>query len=65
MTAAVETDGLGKAYGSTVALEDLTFTLQAGEVLGVLGPNGAGKTTAIRILTTILEPSRGSFAVAG
>ncbi len=65
MSAAVETDGLGKAYGSTVALEDLTFSLQVGEVLGVLGPNGAGKTTAIRILTTILEPSRGSFAVAG
>ena len=65
MNAAVEADGLGKSYGSTVALEDITFSVQPGEVLGVLGPNGAGKTTAIRILTTILEPSRGSFAVAG
>jgi ABC-2 type transport system ATP-binding protein len=65
MSAAVETDGLGKSYGSTVALEGISFSVQAGEVLGVLGPNGAGKTTAIRILTTILEPSRGSFTVAG
>jgi ABC-2 type transport system ATP-binding protein len=39
--------------------------VQAGEILGVLGPNGAGKTTAIRILTTILQPDRGTFSVAG
>jgi ABC-2 type transport system ATP-binding protein len=65
VTPAIETDGLGKSYGSTVALEHRTFSVQPGEVLGVLGPNGAGKTTAIRILTTILEPSRGRFAVAG
>jgi ABC-2 type transport system ATP-binding protein len=65
MKPAVETIGLGKRYGSVVALEDVTFSVQAGEVLGVLGPNGAGKTTAIRVLTTILEPSRGSFSVAG
>jgi ABC-2 type transport system ATP-binding protein len=43
----------------------LSFSLQAGRVLGFLGPNGAGKTTAIRILTTILEPSSGHFAVDG
>jgi ABC-2 type transport system ATP-binding protein len=65
MNAAVETSSLGKNYGSHTALEDVSFSLQPGEVLGVLGPNGAGKTTAIRILTTILEPSRGSFSVAG
>jgi ABC-2 type transport system ATP-binding protein len=65
MTPAVETEGMGKRYGSFVALESLTFSLQAGEVLGVLGPNGAGKTTAIRVLTTILDPSRGRFSVAG
>ena len=62
---AVETHGLSKRYGSLVAVEDLNLAVQAGEVLGVLGPNGAGKTTAIRVLTTILAPSRGSFAVAG
>jgi ABC-2 type transport system ATP-binding protein len=65
MTPAVETEGLSKSYGSFVALEGLTLSLEAGEVLGVLGPNGAGKTTAIRVLTTILGPSRGRFSVAG
>ena len=62
---AVEAEGLGKRYGSVVALENLTFSVQAGEVLGVLGLNGAGKTTAIRILTTILAPDHGGFSVAG
>ncbi len=65
MTPSVEAVGLNKRYGSFVALESLSFSLQAGEVLGVLGPNGAGKTTAIRVLTTILGPSSGRFSVAG
>jgi ABC-2 type transport system ATP-binding protein len=65
VSAAVEARGIAKRYGAQVALEDLTFTVAAGEVVGVLGPNGAGKTTAIRILTTILQPDRGSFSVAG
>ena len=65
MTPAVEAAGVGKRYGSLVALESLTVSVQPGEVLGVLGPNGAGKTTAIRVLTTVLEPSQGSFSVAG
>ena len=65
MSAAVEAEGVAKRYGSLVAVEDLTFAAEAGEILGVLGPNGAGKTTAIRILTTILEPTAGTFAVAG
>jgi ABC-2 type transport system ATP-binding protein len=65
VTPAVETHGVAKQYGSLVALDNLTITVQPGEVLGVLGPNGAGKTTAVRVLTTILSPSRGSFAVDG
>jgi len=65
VTAAIEAAGVAKQYGSLVAVEDLTLSVAQGEVLGVLGPNGAGKTTAIRVLTTILEPTRGSFAVAG
>jgi ABC-2 type transport system ATP-binding protein len=62
---AVEARGIVKQYGSLVAVSDLTFSADGGEILGVLGPNGAGKTTAIRVLTTILEPTRGTFAVAG
>jgi ABC-2 type transport system ATP-binding protein len=65
VTAAVEARGVEKRYGSLVAVADLSFEAAAGEILGVLGPNGAGKTTAIRVLTTILAPTRGTFAVAG
>ena len=65
MTPAVETHGVARQYGSLLALDNLTIMVQPGEVLGVLGPNGAGKTTAVRVLTTILSPSRGSFAVDG
>jgi ABC-2 type transport system ATP-binding protein len=61
----LEAHGLRKAYGSLVAVDELTFEAQAGEVVGLLGPNGAGKTTAIRVLTTIMPPTAGTFAVAG
>lgn len=54
-----------KSYGSRPALRGLSFSLNAGRVMGFLGPNGAGKTTAIRILTTILEPDAGYFFVDG
>jgi len=58
-------EDLRKTYGPREALRNLSFSLQAGRILGFLGPNGAGKTTAIRILTTILEPSSGKFFVDG
>lgn len=53
------------SYGPRLALRGLSFSLHAGRVMGFLGPNGAGKTTTIRILTTMLEPSAGSFVVDG
>ncbi len=62
---AVEANGIGRRFGALVAVEDVSFSVEQGEILGVLGPNGAGKTTAIRILTTILEPTYGTFSVAG
>ncbi len=58
-------EDLRKFYGPREALRGLSFSLQAGRILGFLGPNGAGKTTAIRILTTILEPDAGRFVVDG
>ncbi|WUJ70150.1 ABC transporter ATP-binding protein [Kribbella soli] len=63
--ATIEASDLCKRYGARNALDGLTFTADAGEVIGLLGPNGAGKTTAIRLLTTILEPTGGTFTVAG
>src|SRR3954453_17323719 len=61
---AVEANRIGKRYGGVVALDELSFAVAPGEILGVLGPNGAGKTTAIRILTTILRTGSGTFSVA-
>ena len=58
-------EALCKTYGPRQALQGLSFSLQAGRVLGFLGPNGAGKTTSIRILTTMLEPDSGRFIVDG
>lgn len=58
-------EDLHKTYGSRKALRGLSFSLNAGRILGFLGPNGAGKTTAIRILTTMLEPDSGHFVVDG
>jgi len=63
--ASIEATGLSKRYGARNALDGLTFAAEPGEVIGLLGPNGAGKTTTIRLLTTILEPSSGTFTVAG
>ncbi|MEU4290053.1 ABC transporter ATP-binding protein [Kribbella sp. NPDC026596] len=63
--ASIEAIGLSKRYGARNALDGLTFAAEPGEVIGLLGPNGAGKTTTIRLLTTILEPTAGTFTVAG
>ena len=62
---AVETRGLRKTYGSTVALEALDIQVNAGEVVGFLGPNGAGKTTAVKLLLGLTRPTGGSGEVLG
>jgi ABC-2 type transport system ATP-binding protein len=54
-----------KAYGDTVAVEGLSFTIPAGTILGLVGPNGAGKTTTMRALAGILTPTRGTLVVNG
>jgi ABC-2 type transport system ATP-binding protein len=62
---AITAEGLGKKYGEQWALRDFDLDVPAGSVLGLLGHNGAGKTTAIRILTTLAQPSAGRASVAG
>jgi ABC-2 type transport system ATP-binding protein len=65
MTAAVETTGLGKRYGATWALQDLTLTVPAGRVSALVGANGAGKTTLLRLLAGVARPTNGTSRVAG
>ena len=63
--AIIETFALSRQFGKTKAVEDVTLTVEAGEVLGFLGPNGAGKTTTIRMLGGMIAPTRGYAIVAG
>ena len=65
MTVLIETNDLSKSFGDFQAVEGVTFQVNAGEVLALLGPNGAGKTTTIRMLASILTPSKGWAKVAG
>ncbi|HUB98549.1 MAG TPA: ATP-binding cassette domain-containing protein [Solirubrobacterales bacterium] len=61
----LEVRNLTKRYGKTVAVDDLSFAVEAGRVTGFLGPNGAGKTTTMRALLGLLRPSRGEALVEG
>ncbi len=61
----IEVEGLTKNYGPTLAVDQVTFSVRRGEVLGFLGPNGAGKSTTMKMLTCFLAPSAGRAVVAG
>jgi ABC-2 type transport system ATP-binding protein len=61
----IEVRNVTKKFGPTVALNDVSFSLKQGEILGFLGPNGAGKSTAMKIITTFLAPENGSVRVDG
>lgn len=61
----IEVEHLSKIYGSTVAIQDIAFSVEEGEILGFLGPNGAGKTTTMRILAGYIPATSGTARIAG
>ena len=61
----ISVERLCRAYGEVTAVEDLTFAVGPGEVVGLIGPNGAGKTTTLRSLAGILRPSSGRVLISG
>lgn len=61
----IETHSLGRRFGDVIAVDDVTFHVQRGELFGLLGPNGAGKTTLLRLLTGQLEPTSGRCSIMG
>src|SRR5688500_20147685 len=65
MTEMVRLDGLAKRFGPVHAVEEVSFTVERGEVLGFLGPNGAGKSTTMRMLTGFIPPTSGKITVGG
>ena len=62
---AISVELLRRQYGSFTAVDDLSFTVQSGEIVGLIGPNGAGKTTTLRSLAGILRPTSGRVAIDG
>jgi ABC-2 type transport system ATP-binding protein len=64
-TAVIETCGLRKQFGPTVAVSELSVNIRRGEVFGFLGPNGAGKTTSVKMLLGLIEPTSGSATLLG
>jgi len=65
MTAALETNGLGKQYGRRWALHDCTLSIPTGKVVGLVGPNGAGKTTLLHLAVGLMAPTSGTITVLG
>ncbi len=61
----IKVEGLSKRYARNVAVDDISFEVNKGQIVGFLGPNGAGKTTTMRILTCFMPPSSGKASVAG
>ncbi|HUJ20387.1 MAG TPA: ATP-binding cassette domain-containing protein [Bryobacteraceae bacterium] len=61
----IKVEGLTKRYARTIAVDDISFEVEKGQIVGFLGPNGAGKTTTMRVLTCFLPPTTGTAQVAG
>jgi len=62
---AIESSSVSKGFGATIALDDISFSVNESEIFGFIGPDGAGKTTLFRIITTLLKPEKGSMKVLG
>ncbi len=65
MSAVVEIEGLCKQYGKRKAVDNVSMSIENGEIFGLVGPNGAGKTTTMRMLVTLLAPDKGEIKVGG
>src|SRR3954463_3275281 len=65
MAHAIEVEGLTKHFGPVLAVDDLSFTVDEGRIVGFLGPNGAGKTTTLRMVLGLIAPSAGHSTVLG
>src|SRR3954451_15674151 len=65
MSYAIEVSGLTKRFGDTLAVDDLSFGVAAGRIVGFLGPNGAGKTTTVRALLGLVRPTAGAATIEG
>ena len=65
MSNLIDAHGLRKVYGDFVAVDDISFSVEPGEIVGFLGPNGAGKTTTLKMLTGLLPPDSGRVLIAG
>ena len=63
--ALIEIEGLTKRYGHRTVVDDVSFTVERGEILGILGPNGAGKTTTVEMIEGLRRPDAGRISVAG
>ncbi len=62
---AVNVENLVVAYGSFIAVNNISFSVKSGEIYGLLGPNGAGKTSTIKVLVGVLEPRSGTVQIYG
>jgi len=65
MPAVIEVQHLHKRYGKTVAVDDISFAVEQGEIFGILGPNGAGKSTTVECIEGLRAPDRGQITVLG
>ena len=65
MTPIIRVSGIRKTYGTTVAVDDVSFDVDEGEIFGLIGPNGAGKTTTMECVEGLRTPDRGTISVLG